>query len=863
MYDWLDAALHDSSQVLTASSRLARVLKAEYSDQQLAAGKLAWRSPSIQSWQDWLGSLVGGAEDQESLPTTINSYQSRCLWQRCLRREIGDPLINIAMLARQSQDSWSRLQEWRVPLRDCQQRARSRDQQLFVRVANSYQSILNREGWVDEAGIANLVTDLIRQGRVAVPARLTLAGFDRLTPALEVVLGALRDAACAVDQVAPPVQAAQVTLCTAETNDTELRSAGAWAKDELSRAPHLRLAVVVTHLERDAQRCLRLIKEGLIPGWQNAGPTQNAVIDISYGIKLANFPAISTALLALRWLHSDLSARDVCYLLRSTLLAPESDDERIRLETRLRKLPDRSWSPRMLLAELTAWRKTADGGDALDYVLKIAGQRDTLPARQSPKDWVSTFNEALQELDWPGREPLDSAEFQLINRWRELLNDVARLSLVNSLMTASEALGHLSSIAAEVVFQPEAKGAVLQVIGPLEAAGMEFDKLWVTGLSANNWPPPGRPLSLVSRDLQRDYGMPDADPGDTREYSERVIGRLAASGTQTTFSFAQTEKDVQQSVSGLLTALEPALADVTADPGWNAKTLQAAASPSLVASDPIPGVRDDEIIAGGAATIQRQIQEPLAAFVHGRLAVRMLSPIASGLTASVRGSLIHSALHHLYADCPSSDDIRAWSSESIGKRSSNAVRAAFRSHERNADSVLRILLGLEKARVMHLLQGVIALDTERGKFQIKSVEKQVEASIGGIDIRVRIDRVDCDDDGAILILDYKSGSPKRLLDGNGDPKDIQLVVYAMALAGPVSGIGLLNVDTRSIELDQAGRELSPKLDWDDAFSRWKEKVALAAGEIAAGDVRVNAFQTTQAARSIGILSRYRELLRDR
>ena len=863
MYDWLNDALRDSSQVITASSRLARILRAEHSNQKLTAGDLAWRSPAIQSWKEWLASLIASAEDQASLPTSINSYQSKCLWERCLRREIGDPLINIAMLARQSRDSWLRLQEWRVPLRDCQQQARNRDQQLFATVANSYQSILDREAWVDESGHANLAVDLICQGRVAVPARVTLAGFDRLTPQLTAVLDALGNASCIVERVAPREKAAQVTLCTTETSDTELRTAGAWAKDELSRAPHLRLAVVVTNMERDAQRSLRLIKEGLIPGWQNAGQKPNAVVDISYGRKLTDYPAIAVALLALRWLHHDLSTRDICLLLHSTQLGSECGDERVRLGLRLRKLPDRFWSPDMVYAEMTTWRNAADGSDALDHVLKISKQRAGMPNRQPPEDWITTFHETLQGLGWPGRESLNSTEFQLVNRWRELLNDVARLSLVTSSMTASEALGHVSSIAAEVVFQPETKEAILQVIGPLEAAGMEFDRLWVTGLSANNWPPPGKPLSLVSRELQREYEMPDSEPGDTLKYSERVIGRLGSSSSRAIFSYPQTEKDIQQSASGLLSALEPTVAEAAADPGWNAKTLQSTASPRIVKTDPVPVLGENELIAGGAGTIQRQFQEPLAAFVHGRLGVQSLSPISSGLTPSTRGSLIHNALHQMYADCPSSDDIRGWSESEIVERTLKAVATAFRSHERNADSVLRAVLDLEKDRVRKLLQGVIALDAEREQFEIESVEEQVDASIDGVGIRIRVDRVDRDTDGEILILDYKTGATKRLLDQYGDPKDMQLVVYTFGLAGPVSGIGLLNVDTRSIALDRAGREFSPKLEWDDALARWKEEVSIAAGEIAAGDIRLSAFQTTQAARPLSILSRYRELLHDR
>ena len=601
MYDWLDAALGDSSHVLTASRRLTRVLQAEYAQQQVAAGKNAWRSPSILSWQDWLSNLIAGAKEQASLPTPLNSHQSRLLWERCLRREINDPLINIAMLARQSRDSWMRLQEWRVPLHECQQRAGNRDQRLFAKVANSYQSILDRESWVDEAGHAGLAAELVGEGRVDVPTRLVAAGFDRLTPQLEWMFASLRDAGCVVEQATGHDNSTPVSLCALETSDTELRAAGAWARRELFSDPDQRLAIVVTHLEQDAPRSLRLIKEGLIPGWQNAGQQQNAVVDVSYGRKLADYPAISIALLALRWLHGELPTRDVCRLLRSSLLGRDSGDDCVRLELRIRTLPDRPWSPEMLLAEAKASHDTAAGRDAMQHLQLIAARRTSLPRRQTPAGWAATFHDVLQELDWPGAATLDSTEFQLVNRWRELLNDVSRLELVSPSMTASEALARVIAIAGEVVFQPEARGAVVQVMGALEAAGMEFNQLWVTGLSAGNWPPPGRPLSLLSRELQRQFGMPDADPGDTLEYSIRVISRLATSATQTLFSFPQTEKDAHQSPSALLQQLHPVEVTSNTDPGWNARQLQGSTSPGLVVTDPVPVVTDAEMIAGGAS----------------------------------------------------------------------------------------------------------------------------------------------------------------------------------------------------------------------------------------------------------------------
>jgi hypothetical protein len=277
----------------------------------------------------------------------------------------------------------------------------------------------------------------------------------------------------------------------------------------------------------------------------------------------------------------------------------------------------------------------------------------------------------------------------------------------------------------------------------------------------------------------------------------------------------------------------------------------------------VPHVLEGEIIAGGAATIQRQFIEPFAAFVTGRLGVRSLWPMQPGLPANIRGSLIHNALHRLYADCPSREQIRQWDEAEIENRTERAVQTTFRRYEQHADVMLQQLLRLEKVRVKYLLRGVISVDCERDDFCITSVELDMDLALAGLMIRVRVDRVDQDANKGRVILDYKTGVPKRLLDRDQNPKDMQLVVYACAFGENVSGIALFNIDSRDIALDEAGRDLSPKLDWDDSLADWKHQVEIAAQEIASGDVRINALQNAQQARPLSLLSRYRELLHER
>ena len=862
MYEWLTDALRESSQVVTANRRLARVLTDHYGQQQLELGRSAWRSPAIRSWQDWLGDVYTVAELSSAHPVRINPHQSRVLWEKCLRREIADPLLNMPMLVRQARETWARLHEFEVPLGVCAESAAGRDQNIFARAAKGYQSILDAEGWVDEAGLAKQVTAMISGGVAPLPARVTLAGFDRLSPQVESVLDTLRASAVSVIEATGQSGADVAKIHSYDNADAEMRAAGAWARKQLQESPDGIVGIVAMHLDKDAPRCARLVREGLVPGWQCAGDEYEGAVNVSFGGSLSEYPAIAVALLALRWLHSDLAGRDVSTLLRSPAFGASSTGGRSRLELSLRRHPDRSWSPAMVLGLFRNRAADADARDWLQRVSSIDTRRQQLPRRAAPSEWVVLIDDTLKALNWPGGQPLDSHEFQLVNRWRELLNDFARLGLVSASMTPGEALRRLAAMAGETVFQPESKGAIAQLLGPLEAAGMEFDRLWVSGLSAANWPPPGRPSALLSRRLQRNYGMPDADPDDTLAYAERVLTRLFAAAKQVQGSFSVTDGDAEQTASGLLDNRSQSSETNARDPGWYAAQLVRVTSPKSFSSDPVPPVSNVESITGGASTINHQLHEPFSAFCYGRLGIRPLTGIASGLAASLRGSLIHDALRNLYAERPSQAEIVSWDEEHRRQRIDTALRAAFGDHDRYADAVLRALLQLEQRRDATLLHAVVEQDAARPAFNILEVEAALETAIQGVRLSLRIDRVDQLDDGGLVILDYKTGSRKAFRNRDGLPNDMQLVVYALAVSDAVAGLGLINIDSRAVDLNGAGRAFTPDLDWDEALAGWQREVSDAAHDIQRGDVRINGLLDRRAARPLSLLSRIAELRRD-
>lgn len=858
MYDWLKAALADeSSFVVTANRRLARTLVENYGQIQIDAGRKAWRRPPIYAWGDWLSVLLESAHHIDDLPIRINGEQSRVLWEQSLAVDVDDPLVSIGGLARMCRDTWLRLHQWRVPLIECQKRANGQDQRIFARAAGHYSERLSNENWIDDGQIPALLAALFTEGKINSIQHVVLAGFDRITPQVQSLIDAIV-AAGATTEIAEQINTGTVTLNRFANEDAELRAAGAWARAELESDPDLQIAIVISNLEQNAEHSGRLLREGLMPGWQYSDAQGNSALDVSYGRRLVDYPAIYAALIALRWMYTDISGTDLSLLLRSPFFGLSNREGRSRLELLLRDMPDRQWSRKLLLRALAA---RDDSVDAVDWLTRIAELEERLSQIQShrrPSDWAEFYAEVLKLLNWPGEGALSSADFQLDNRWRNLLNEFSRLELVSPQMSGPSAVARLAAMAGDTIFQPESEEAVVRVMGPLEAAGLQFDRLWVTGLAAVDWPPAGQPLVLLSRDLQRDYGMPDADPQDTATYAQRVLDRLSRSSADAVFSYPAMIGDAEQLPSALLTDIGET--DSHDDPGWHAETFLQ--SISIVSSvDSMPPVTPDETIAGGAATINRQLRDPFSAFAYGRLGLRWLPAFRTGIAANIRGNLIHAALYALYSDNPSQAVIRDWTDVEKNERINRAVDTAFKRHERFADGVLLQLLKLERQRTARLLDEVIEIDRQRAEFAINHVEYEIRANLRQIHLTLRCDRIDRLSDERLLVLDYKTGKARKFLS-SGEPNDWQLVVYACVIDEAIAALGFFNVDSKHTVIDAVGGEFKAIDDWNQDLNAWKQTVYDAADEIAAGDVRLNIRQTIRESRPLNLLSRFTELRRE-
>ena len=354
--------------------------------------------------------------------------------------------------------------------------------------------------------------------------------------------------------------------------------------------------------------------------------------------------------------------------------------------------------------------------------------------------------------------------------------------------------------------------------------------------------------------------MPDASPADALAFSRDTLERLRASAGNCVISWSRNRDDGEVSASYLLGDIPTVPADDIPDPGrFTAAILGHHTVDAGV--DSAPPVGDGEQIRGGAYTIQRQFEEPFSAFVLGRLGVRLLDPIPNGLSAAMRGNMIHDTLHLLLAGLPDSRDIGNWSYAERDRRIGSAVDTALADYRNGLDNSGLQLLRLERERLRRLMHRFLEQESRRGDFAVRHVEYRTTLRFAAVRLGIRIDRVDVLPDGRLLVIDYKTGQPRQFADRHGNVTDLQLVAYAEALGEPIGGLAIINVDSREISYRTAGDGWQPDDGWCETLRNWREQLYNVLDEFAGGDVRVDTGQLSSDARALAVLSRFEE--RDR
>jgi probable DNA repair protein len=761
---WTLDDLDPATTLVTVNNRLAAELRRRFDRDRAAAGQRVWPSADILPWQAWLARQY---EQLLDLGFTrldlLTPAQERLLWQEVIERDpAAAALLRPGAAAEAARGSFALLHAWQLD-GAALDLSGSDETRTFLAWRKAFDRVLARRGLLSAATLPTLVSEALAQGVLTPPARLVHSGFDQPAPAQLRLLAALSGAGCVVEAHVEPCRGgsrARVELADAES---ELRCAALWTRRWLEQAPGARIGIVAPQIARQRRDIERVFGEVLEPAAYLGLERRPGLFDISLGTPLAECPLVAHALLGLELLLGPQPLGAIGQILRSPFVGGHATEWEARalLDAGLRE----DGMPRIDLGRLRARLARLDPSgpghcpDLGARLARLAELQQSLPRSAPPERWAALLQQLLNCLGWPGDQGLDSREFQQHARLQRVFSELAALGKVRPRMRLAEAVGQLRALATEAVFQAEAGPVPVRILGPLEAAGMQFDALWLLSMHDQNWPPAPHPDPLLPVGLQRELGMPHASAARELAFAAAITARLADGAGQVVASHARFDGEREQRVSPLLLdwPLQATEALVAAEHG----ALRAACV-EAGAREPLPAAsasRAAPLQRGGAALLAAQANCPFQAVARFRLAAEPLAEPSFSADARLLGNLVHELLQRVWQRLGDSATLHRHDEASLGELIAPLAQATLDDLGRQRPDLFTARFrALELDRLQRLLLDWLAVERQRGQgFRVESLERAQTVEVEGLQLKTRADRVDRLEDGSLAIIDYKTG----------------------------------------------------------------------------------------------------------
>ncbi len=797
--DILQTAVSQKALILTPNSRLNRKIVDVYNQLQLENGSTHWHPITCYSLQQWIQNCLQDLWVRGYQPLDkhlLSDQQALWIWQQIIKQDLDAvPLMDITQTAQTAHQALKSLLLWDI---DSEQLAEHNagEHNLFIGWKEAFLTTLSDRQLILQEQAIPILKQAFSEGTLNKWNNIYLQSFDDIAPAYKALID------MAGSHIHKPKQASVKNnnlsrLEFVQTED-ELRAAAHWSRQILEQNPNSSIGVITPNLGQNRELVERIFTEVFEFNYLHPEtPRYTLPFNFSTGTPLAQTPVIKNALnlLRLEQVRHTVSSIQELFFSPFSIFDQLSHDTKVTWLKGIRSIRTStilSADLRRTLSEIAEnlsekeLLQLTEVQSLLQYLREYKKQR---PKLQSAQEWTNSFSEQLTKLGWPGQRRLDSVEYQQVNQWFLLLDQFQQLDSVSGPVSRQAAFNHLSNMASATHFQAQTPESPIQILGILEGAGLRFDHCWVFGLTDRSWPVSPSPNPLLPQSLQKLHAMPHSTAERELTYARSLMENYRQAATTVIFSSSNYGDDEVMSASPLIRDLN---IDKNLDNqiniflGQSDFTKRQFNPNSLDWFNPgkAPQIDPDEAaqMKGGTTILQWQSACPYNAFARFRLGAEPKQTAEDGFPALQRGVIIHQILANFWQEVQTSTALHKLNKGSLESLLEHYSNQAFDS----LASLHRLRLGdelieLEKNRQLTLLKDWLELEKQRPEFTVIGAEHPVTLKLNALALRMRIDRIDKLEDGRLLLIDYKTGTPTFNKFMGPRLEEPQLPLYGMSL----------------------------------------------------------------------------------
>lgn len=702
---------------------------------------------------------------------------------------------------------------------------------------DSYIARCEQLGLIDTPSAESLTVELLGQQSFDQPC--LFIGFEALPPLYQQLFNHFN-----AKSVNFEGSSAYQALFSFNDAEAELTAAIDYGLKFTHEHPGKRFGIVDAALSQRRDIVERLVQERLYPESNDVStPRRVCEVNISAAQRAGQLPLLAVVPELLHLWLDNLSMETLYGICHCPFLAG-SDSEgfarsRFYLEIYQRGRPDNAQAYLREIAQTIC----PDMAERWQTVAEL-GRRQGLSRHSfNLKQWLALTQQTLTLLGWPGQRETDSAEFQQLTLWQDILLDLSTYP-DDFTLSAQAYIGLLREQLANTPFQAKVEDSALQILGSLEAANLSFAGLWVLSMTDNHFPAKANPNPLISLDTQRTLQMPHCDARRELHFAQGLLASFKASTPHIIFSYARFDGDIEVRPSPLLQGLN-AIAVEPATPVVTAVELE------LFTDEQAPAVVDPGLVSGGASLLADQSSCPFKAFAIHRLGIKRIDPVTTAMPAHVRGTAVHDALEILLPKGLLQGNI----DEHVATALKPAIDAALNGMARQRPDIMHARYrDMEAKRLEALLVAWLTIEKQRPPFTIFASEQPCHAKFAGLTLKLRVDRIDQLSANRLMVIDYKTGAASIGSWLDERPDDPQLLLYALLLDdGRVEALakaslkrdemgfkGLCghDVEIEGIKPLQGEEGTDAEQLWQRQKIRWHDRLEQLAAEFMQGDAQV-------------------------
>ncbi len=747
-------------------------------------------------------------------PILLTKQQTRYLWMKQLTQETGalhQGLINKAY------EAWSRCQLWHVDL----------DNHLFESTEQSLKFKTWSKNFSLKLNQFNLITTelivpyLIDQAIPCLPNEIIWFCFDEYTPqqlSLQRYITNQGILNISLDLSATPCTE---SLFAAVDEQHEQRRLIHWLKDQLALNQQ-RIGVVVPDLNQKASQLNRLLQRHF----------RHDQFNISLGKTLSDYPLVSHALCWLGLEPRVIKQEHAALLLSSPFLASSQEE----MLERAQFLQDNSLLQERVIDTTLLHHELIKHTPKLAVILKTM---KTYPKTASPHAWVTIFQERLASLGFPGEYALDSNNYQCYQRLQLLFDEFKQLNLLVPTMSSYEAIHTLTELTQTAIFQPEQiTTSSIQILGLLEAAGCQFDVLWISGLTNDCLPQKTKFAPFIPIELQKAQGLPYTSPDKEFELAHKTLLRFKHATPTIVYSYPTCNEAESNSPTPLLNNLTPLILN---DEETHLKT---SLNQCVVYHEPYHLPLDPaHPYQGSTALLANQAKCPFRAFAAHRLHLKKNIETSEGPNARERGMIIHQIMEQFWLQVHNQHTLLHLDDTTLGSFIDDAINKAISPYQaRRKYSFPPLIQNVEKKRLKQLVEALLIWEKQRPDFSVTAVEENYLFNLANIHFNVRIDRLDTVEHHQKWVIDYKTTLPQKSPWQEDRPTEPQILLYALLheqintilfvelKKGRIACKGLSEENTNI----QGVKPIQDKESWSALRSQWRQQLEIIAQEFQSG-----------------------------